>query len=563
MAVPCGFAFLSSFCVMLVELVAGRMLSQYVGASLYTWTSVIGVVLGGITIGNLIGGRLADRFPPKTTLSVLFFTAGALCLAIPYLNHEIAVLSAWDRVNLASWPLRVATQVVLVFLAPSTALGLIGPVVAKWALDQGHAQGRTVGHVYAWGAIGSICGTFATGFLLVALLGASGVTFAAGAVLVLCGVLLAPAAVLPLLAVAWPLLVGTVLAHFLSTEGRYREWHWSGGRPVVRVSSTPGLRYEDESQYSRITVIEQGATGNLQLFLDNLVHAEYNPRSATRMEYAYEKIYAAITHRYGDAREDLQALFIGGGGYMFPRYIHAHWPESRIQVAEIDPAVTRACLEAFDLPRGHVRLLDRYDPDIGPQKALPDPDGPHYAPGLLRMDVYHLDARNHVEDLIRARRSGKGPPPFDFVYGDAFNDYSVPFHLVTREFALHIRELLHPQRGIYLLNVIEIYNSGRFLGAIYNTLHDVFPAVYIFCTAPNGPNLGPNGRDTFVVVSALQALDLTDLGKRGEEPSWMGALLKKHHLEELSRKADGIILTDDYSPVENLLEEVVRRRARK
>ena len=46
---------------MVVEIVAGRMLAPYVGMSLYTWTSVIAVVLAGFSAGHWWGGRLADR----------------------------------------------------------------------------------------------------------------------------------------------------------------------------------------------------------------------------------------------------------------------------------------------------------------------------------------------------------------------------------------------------------------------------------------------------------------------------------------------------------------------
>ncbi len=47
--------FLSNFCIMMIELVAGRMMAPIVGVSLYTWTSIIGVVLAGISLGNYLG----------------------------------------------------------------------------------------------------------------------------------------------------------------------------------------------------------------------------------------------------------------------------------------------------------------------------------------------------------------------------------------------------------------------------------------------------------------------------------------------------------------------------
>lgn len=58
---PYAIVFVSSACIMILELTAGRIVAPYVGVSLYTWTSIIGVVLAGISLGNYIGGRLADR----------------------------------------------------------------------------------------------------------------------------------------------------------------------------------------------------------------------------------------------------------------------------------------------------------------------------------------------------------------------------------------------------------------------------------------------------------------------------------------------------------------------
>ncbi len=56
---------------MVLELVAGRLVARHLGASLYMWTSVIGVVLAGITAGNYLGGHIADRFPGRKALAVL------------------------------------------------------------------------------------------------------------------------------------------------------------------------------------------------------------------------------------------------------------------------------------------------------------------------------------------------------------------------------------------------------------------------------------------------------------------------------------------------------------
>ena len=60
--------FLASAGILVLEIVAGRLLAPQIGVSIYTWTSIIGIVLAGISVGNYLGGRLADRFPPARTL---------------------------------------------------------------------------------------------------------------------------------------------------------------------------------------------------------------------------------------------------------------------------------------------------------------------------------------------------------------------------------------------------------------------------------------------------------------------------------------------------------------
>src|SRR5205814_4701458 len=53
--------FLASFGGMTLELTASRVLAQFVGVSLFTWTGVIGVMLAGTALGNFVGGLVAER----------------------------------------------------------------------------------------------------------------------------------------------------------------------------------------------------------------------------------------------------------------------------------------------------------------------------------------------------------------------------------------------------------------------------------------------------------------------------------------------------------------------
>src|SRR5437588_7296446 len=83
---PYVLSFFSSFCIMILELVASRLVARHVGASLNVWTSVIGIMLGGICLGNVLGGRLADRADPARVIGPLYALGSALSLGCLWLN---------------------------------------------------------------------------------------------------------------------------------------------------------------------------------------------------------------------------------------------------------------------------------------------------------------------------------------------------------------------------------------------------------------------------------------------------------------------------------------------
>ena len=119
--IPAATVFISSFCIMVLELVASRLIARYLGSSLYTWTAVIGVVLAGITVGNYVGGRLADRRPRESMLFQLIAWAGFAIGLIPFISKPIlryAVIGfAEYRVGLLAGSL---LAVILLFAVPVT-----------------------------------------------------------------------------------------------------------------------------------------------------------------------------------------------------------------------------------------------------------------------------------------------------------------------------------------------------------------------------------------------------------------------------------------------------------
>lgn len=511
-----GLAFLTGLCVMVLELVAGRLVARHLGASLHTWTSVIGIVLAGLSVGNYIGGRLADRFRPEQILGKLFLTASIFSLAILWLSEIMAGAFSEEGV---SWPVRIVCFVTVVFAWPALALGTITPVLAKGAVERTAARGRAIGNIYAAGTVGSIVGTFLTGFVLIAWLGTKAIVLCVSGTLALAGLACGG---LGLVGTAWTILCVLACVAGLAPFG----WATDLGASLLLREPTDVI-FADDSQYFYILVNPQDAEHPelRMLRLDALVHGSLNPeRPGELAHYGYEQTYGAVTARWMQNRSQLRALFIGGGAYVFPRYLQVHYPFSQLEVVEIDPDVTEVCHRSLGLPRDT------------PIRSI------------------HEDARTYVASLPPGDR-------YDIIYGDAFNDFSVPWHLTTREFNNRLLELLAPD-GLYMMNLVDIFNSGQFLAAFVHTAKQTFPYVKVIVTE-SLPGVGWQAyRNAFVVVCSRRPLSLESppLGGGPGEAAFRGEVFSEMLVDELIRRARPRVLTDDYAPVDNLLVPVIRNR---
>lgn len=524
LCLPHALIFYSSACIMVVELVAGRLIARHLGSSLYTWTSIIGVVLAGMSLGNMVGGRLADRRPPRAYLGLLFMAGSIACLLALYLN---ALLTGHPLLAGESWPLRVFVTVIVIFFLPAVVLGTISPATAKMAIERSATLGRTIGSVYAWGAVGSIVGTLATGFWLIALLGVHGVVLVTAASLALVGLLLGPQRWAQLL---WLVVMVALIAVSCVPVA-----------PATKVAKAFGLRdnldehfiFAKDSHYQFVKVyrhkVARAPVGGkkqpprevLVLALDHLVHGFIDPKDPTYLHYGYERVYRDVTRDFIGARRKVRSLFIGGGAYTFPRLVVHLWPGSQVDVAEIDPMVVEANHVALGLPR----------------------DTP--------IRTIALDGRNAVADLLPSRR-------YDLIFGDAFNDLSIPAHLITLEFTRELAEHLAPG-GVYLVNVIDDFQVGQLLCAFQATMERVFPHVYVFSTSRYG---AAAGRETFVVAGSRRALPNARQWVAGHSSGREGSLLTGAELETLRSRCGGRVLTDADAPVENLIAPVVQKKRR-
>ena len=123
-----------------------------------------------------------------------------------------------------NWELRTVLVVLIDFLIPATVLGMVGPVVAKIAVEQARRAGSAIGDVYFWGAVGSIAGTLLCGFFLQVEFGTASIT------------LLVAAALALLAAALMTGVVGRILAVLTAAGARagIHRTRWSSGSAWVR-----------------------------------------------------------------------------------------------------------------------------------------------------------------------------------------------------------------------------------------------------------------------------------------------------------------------------------------
>jgi predicted membrane-bound spermidine synthase len=482
------FAFVGSGCLLVLELVAARLIAPTLGVSLYTWTSVIGVVLAGISLGNYLGGRIADRWPSRSTLALLYLAAsGASLLVLGVLQ----VVGSIDLPGSAPALLQVLWVTAVLFLLPATILGMPTPLLTRLSLHAVEEGGRVVGRIQAAAALGSIVCTFLTGFWLISWFGTRHLVAGVAAVLLLLAVWAGVPWLLGRIYVLGAFAVVIVAAGWLSHSGCTREsnYYCIKVKPGTFTLHVQGRRIKVEPPIQ-------------SLYLDHLQHSIIDLRHPTNLLYGYEQLYARVMPRMRPLGSRVDSFFVGGGGFVFPRWMEAKY-RGQVTVAEIDPEVTQVAREQLGL------------------RSSP------------RLTIVNKDARRVLESMPAATR-------FDAIFGDAFNDYEVPFHLTTRQFVQLVAAHLRPS-GVYLLNVVDGVHDD-FLRSEIRTLRLAFP--YVALVRPDTGWPPGKARDTFVIVAART------------RPAGTLPVISAAALDTFVANGHSVVLTDDHVPVDQLLAPV-------
>jgi spermidine synthase len=480
--------FLASGAVLVLEIVGMRLVAPYVGVTLQTSSAVIGVALTAIALGAWAGGRLADDVDPRQTLGLVLMSSGlATAITVP-------LVRAFGPLLQGGGPGNVVALAVMALFVPSALLASVTPTVVKLQLRDFGRTGTIVGRLSGIGTLGAILATFATGFVLVAMVPSSGIVVGLGGVLLVAG------------AVLWFVLrrrSGGDRVRLPATAILL-------GVSAAGVAVTTPTPCQVETAYHCANVFPdpaRPATGRILAF-DRLQESYVDVADPARLEYSYVQAIASTADVRWPARAPISALYVGGGGLTIPRYISATRPGTAGRVLEIDPAalaLSRSLLGARRIPGLQARVGD-------------------------------------ARVTLRQEAAGSR----DLIVGDAFSGPAVPWHRTTREFLREIRRTLRPG-GVYAVNVID-FPPNRFARAAVATIRSELPQVAMLASPDQ---VAGRAGGNFVLVASTAALPVDAIRARMAERGTPFTVASGHAVDAFSSGAP--VLTDDYAPVDQLV----------
>ena len=481
--------FFAGVSVMAVELGASRLLAPYFSSSQIVWTIIIGTIMIAMALGNLYGGRAADKNPDPALLYRRILIAAVWIAAIPVLGKYIIMgVTGLLIFTVSSNFLVVAAFVscMVIFVFPLFLLGTVTPSLVKSAVESLDDSGRTVGRLGACNTIGSILGTFLPTFVTIPTVGTA-VTF-----LLFSGILLAIA-----------------LAFFLSTKTKLRTAVIClilfllcaiFGRSTAFAFWEEKLTYEGESVYNYLQVKEDERSIVLSTnVLFGVQSVTMKEGGLTGMYYDY-----ALAAPVMCGREAPRVLVLGNGTGTYARQCLDYFPGSSVEGVEIDGRITELAWRYFDLPDA--------------------------------VKVTEYDGRAFLQAV---------DTKYDVILVDAYQDITIPFQMSSVEFFTLVREHLS-DGGVMAVNM-NMHSDGE--GSINESLCDTIAAV--FPAVVTADVRGNTNRELFACVEGDPAERLEEnlnLLAPGELRSMMEQVSQR--LTPVTGGSN--VLTDDRAPVEVL-----------
>lgn len=489
--------FFAGMSVMAVELGASRLLAPYFSSSQIVWTIIIGTIMIAMALGNIYGGKSADKSPNPDKLYGRILIAAVWIALIPVAGKYIVLgISALLIFTVNNNFLIIAAfcACMVIFVFPLFLLGTVTPSLAKYSVSSLDDSGRTVGTLGAFNTIGSIIGTFVPTFVTIPAVGTS-ITF-----LIFAGILIVLSVI-----------------YFVSSRVGYKKVIISGVIFVACCVFGHGdsfafwqkdLTYEGESIYNYLQVSEDDKQVSLSTNVLFGVQSVYM-KDDTLTGLYYDYAMAAPLMVPDKNPDSMEVLILGMGTGTYATQCRKYFGDMNIEGVEIDEKITKLSRKYF---------------------ALPDD-----------INVTTYDGRAFLNASDRK---------YDVIMVDAYQDITIPFQMSSVEFFRLVKSHLN-ENGVMVVNMnMRGNDDGDINQYLADTISSVFGNVYTV-EVDNSTN-----RELFASDNNDMMGVLND-NISGIKDADLRFMMNKVRDNSIAYNAGKLIMTDDNAPVELLGMKVI------
>ncbi len=493
--------FFAGMSVMAVELGASRLLAPYFSSSQIVWTIIIGTIMIAMALGNIYGGRSADKNPNPDKLYARILVAAIWIAAIPVVGKYIILLISGLLIFTVSNNFLIIAGFVacmVIFVFPLFLLGTVTPSLVKYTVDSLADSGKTVGNLNAFNTIGSIIGTFVPTFISIPAVGTS-ITF-----LIFAGILLL-LAIVYFISAKIPLskmkkvpvsVILFLLCCIFGYDNSFAFWQ------------KDALNYEGESVYNYLQVYEDDRQVVLSTNVLFGVQSVYRKDMGLTGMY-YDYAMAAPFMAGVMEKNSLDVLILGMGTGTYATQCNRYFDGMNMEGVEIDEKITNLARQYFALPQ--------------------------------EINVTTYDGRAYLNAIDKK---------YDIIMVDAYQDITIPFQMSSVEFFSLVKEHLTDD-GVMVMNMNMRGNQeGDINQYLADTVSRVFPNVY------TADVKGNTNRELFASANSDMVNRFKEnvaLHKNVELKNMMAVVD-----EQLTKYVAGdYCMTDDKAPVELLGMKVI------
>lgn len=157
-----AISFVEGASVMAAEICGAKLLAPFFGSSLYVWSSVMAITLGGLASGYFIGGKLSKREKKENTLLYVLIAAVCCLCLMPFMTTVFLVTAS----HLSLIPAVIISVLFLLF-PTMLCMGATSPLIISILTSDVNQSGENSGKIYAISTVGGILATFLCGFYLI------------------------------------------------------------------------------------------------------------------------------------------------------------------------------------------------------------------------------------------------------------------------------------------------------------------------------------------------------------------------------------------------------------